>query len=287
MKIKNTRSSGGSLDGKGRLRHAGGVMRRVFLAMLFLFPAFGGAALGAEGLSPGPGVRVADVVDGDTVVLEAPVDGARHVRLVGIQAPKIALGRKGFKPWPLGGQAKAALERLVGGRRVALSFGGRRMDRHGRLLAHLHDEGGLWVQGELLRLGLARVYSFPDNRARVPEMLALERTARKAGRGIWGLGFYAVRPVEGLGRHIGTFQVIEGRVLAAAKVKGRVYLNFGADWRTDFTVSLDSRARRLFRKNNVPALELEGKRVRVRGWLRKRNGPLIEATHPEQVEILD
>ena len=40
--------------------------------------------------------RVVEVIDGDTVVLE---DG-RQVRLVGIQAPKLALGRPGFRAWP-------------------------------------------------------------------------------------------------------------------------------------------------------------------------------------------
>ena len=31
---------------------------------------------------------------------------------------------------------------------------------------------------------------------------------------------------------------------------------------------------------------LEGKRIRVRGWLRSWNGPQIEASHPEQIELL-
>jgi micrococcal nuclease len=29
-----------------------------------------------------------------------------------------------------------------------------------------------------------------------------------------------------------------------------------------------------------------GKRLRVRGWVMWRNGPMIEATHPEQIELL-
>ena len=65
-----------------------------------------------------------------------------------------------------------------------LSFGGARRDRYGRWLAHINvqnnDNTETWIQGELLWLGLARVYSFPDNRSRVSEMLALERDARQA-----------------------------------------------------------------------------------------------------------
>ena len=112
---------------------------------------------------------VREVVDGDTVVLE----GAGQVRLVGIQAPKLALGRTGFRPWPLTAESKALLETLTLGKPLRLSYGGRRIDRHGRLLAHLEDAEGRWIQGEMLSAGLARVYSFADNRSRVSDMLAL------------------------------------------------------------------------------------------------------------------
>ncbi|MCH6590875.1 MAG: thermonuclease family protein [Proteobacteria bacterium] len=162
--------------------------------LLFLLSAGPAAAApAATALEAGESAGVARVVDGDTVVLDRAIGTATEVRLVGIQAPKLPLGRPGFPTWPLAGEAKRALERLVLGRRVTLSFGGRRMDRHGRLLAHLHAADGAWIQGELLRLGLARVYSFADNRALIPEMLALERRARAAGRGIWGHPFYAIR----------------------------------------------------------------------------------------------
>ncbi len=227
------------------------------------------------------------VVDGDTVVLESAVMGAKSVRLVGIQAPKLPLGRKNFPTWPLAEPSKRALEGLVLGRTVRLSFGGAEKDRHGRLLAHLYRADGAWVQGEMLKMGMARVYSFSDNRAMVPEMLALEKEARSAGRGIWGLRFYAVRTPEDLESWTGTFQLVRGRVRKAAKIKSRVYLNFGDDWRTDFTITLQAKTRRLFRKAGLDPLSLEGREVRVRGWLKKYNGPMIEATHPEQIEVLN
>ena len=244
----------------------------------------------SAGADAGPGVAepvVKEVVDGDTVVLDRPVDGAIQVRLVGLQAPKLPLGRPNFPTWPLAAESKRALEDLILGKPVELRYGGRRMDRHGRLLAHLHGPGGVWVQGELLDRGMARVYSFPDNRWKVAEMLAIEGEARRRGRGIWGHAFYAVRNPAEAARHRDTFQLVEGRVLDAAKVKGRVYLNFGVDWRTDFTVSISARPLRLFAKTGVDALALEGRIVRARGWLKSRNGPMIEATHPEQIEVLE
>jgi endonuclease YncB( thermonuclease family) len=260
-------------------------------ALLFgLFLVAPAAAQGfPEGLEPGADRVVVRVVDGDTVVLETPIDGATQVRLVGLQAPKLPLGRKNFPVWPLAPESKRALEELTLGRTVRLFFGGAKKDRHGRLLAHLRGPGGVWVQGEMLRRGMARVYSFPDNRAVTGDMLALERGARDAGRGIWGHPFYAVRDAAdatAVARLAGTFQVIRGRVLSAKRVKSRVYLNFGDNWRDDFTITIQSRARRMFAKAGTDPLSFQGKTVRVRGWLKKYNGPMIEASHPEQVEVI-
>jgi endonuclease YncB( thermonuclease family) len=252
------------------------------VAGLVLVAAACWAPPAAGELRPGATARAVAVVDGDTLVLE---DG-REVRLVGIQAPKLPLGRPDFQAWPLADRAKAALERLTLGRRLKLSFGGRALDRHGRMLAHLHDDAGQWIQGEMLRQGLARVYSFADNRAKVAEMLALERAARASRRGIWSHPYYRVLKASETPKFIGGFQLVEGRVLDASVIKGRVYLNFGTDWRTDFTVSMAPARRRLFEAEGIEVRDYAGRRVRVRGWLKSYNGPMIEATHPEQIEVL-
>lgn len=225
--------------------------------------------------------RVTDVVDGDTLTLE---DG-REVRLVGLMAPKLSLGRARVATEPLAEESKAALAAMALGQPVSLWFGGAREDRYGRHLAHLHLPSDQWVQGEMLRHGWARVYSFADNRARVAEMLALEATARAARRGIWRLNAYRVLGVDDLADRAGTYQIVEGKVQAADEVRGRTYLNFGADWRRDFTVSIAAADRRRF-AGQAP-LALAGKTVRVRGWVGSRNGPEIVVTHPEQIELLE
>ncbi len=235
---------------------------------------------------------VTGVVDGDTVYIDPPFKDGNEVRLVGIQAPKLPLGRKNFPTWPLATEARQFMESLALGKSVALSFGGARRDRYGRWLAHLHvqnsDGMSTWIQGEMLRQGLARVYSFADNRSLVPEMLALEREARLSNRGIWSLPYYAIRnpDAEVLGDLLGTFQLIEGRIVDAAEVKGTVYLNFGADWRSDFTISIPRKVRKLFHEASLDPATWSGKSIRVRGWLTRRNGPMIKATHPEQIELL-
>ena len=144
------------------------------------------------------------------------------------------------------------------------------------------------MQGEMLRRGLARVYSFPDNRALVAEMLAAETEARAANRGIWSDPYYAIRnPDPGVLLPLtNTFQLIEGRVVEAAEVNGTVYLNFGADWRSDFTVSIARKYMKNFEGAGIDPLVYQGQSIRVRGWITKRNGPMINATHPEQIEDL-
>ena len=239
------------------------------------------------GLVVDGGGRVMEIVDGDTVVL----DDGTEVRLVGLQAPKLALGRRGFVEWPLADDSRDRLAGMVLGRQVSLAYGGRRIDRHGRVLAHLVRDDGLWVQAAMLEVGMARVYSFEDNRAGVAELLAAERLGRAAGRGIWAHPFYAIRSVEetadGTDGLLDTFQIVEGVVLDAAEVRRRVYLNFGTDWRDDFTVSIAPEHVRAFRASGLEPLDLPGRRIRVRGWLHERNGPMIDATHPEQIEVLE
>ena len=260
------------------------VLAPVLAVAVFLGAGSGHAFKLPKGLEAGVAGTAVRILDGDTLVL----DDGREVRLVGIQAPKLPLGRAGFQKWPLADEAKAALAQLTAGKGLRVLFGGARADRHGRVLAHLvRRSDDLWIQGEMLGRGWARVYSFPDNRKAVAEMLRIERRARVAKRGIWANPFYAVLSHRRAGAHIGTFQLVEGRVKRTAVIRRWAYINFGAEWRTDFTISIRRRDLRSFRKAFGKRLKrLEGKKVRVRGWLRLWNGPMIEATHAEQIEVL-
>jgi len=276
--------SNGTID---RLQSTAAAARRpsYMICVALLLAAVAAVAAGparAAALEAGPAGRVVEVIDGDTVIL---ADG-REVRLVGIQAPKLPLGRPGVARWPLADEAKAALAALVQGRRVEPRYGGLERDRHGRHLAHLYRDDSLWIQGALLRRGLARVYSFVDNRALIADMLAIEREARAAGRGIWSDPFYAVRSADEAAEAIGGFALVEGRVLAADIAGGRGYLNFGEDWETDFTIALERPALRLLEQTGIGIRDLAGRRVRVRGWVESWDGPRVEVTHPEQIELL-
>jgi endonuclease YncB( thermonuclease family) len=230
---------------------------------------------------------VVDVSDGDTFRLDRAIDGATDVKLVGIQAPQRSVGRPDRVSWPLADQARDILAALVLNQGVVLEFMGPRMDRHGRLIAQVYRDDGTWIQGDMLKRGMARVLTFADNRELAAEMLMLEENARERGLGIWSDPFYAVRTPEEAGKDIGSFQLVEGRVMKAARVKNYVYLNFGKDWRTDFTVSVPVKHLRQFTDAGLDLLALSGQVIRVRGWLKEYSGPMIDATHPEQIEVLE
>lgn len=243
--------------------------------------------------------RVTEIVDGDTLLL----DDGREVRLTGIQAPKLPLGRPDVEAWPLAQEARAALAQLAAGKQARLRYGGERSDRHGRTLAQVfveQPEGeSLWLQQQMLSRGLARVYTFDDNRACSEELFAEEREARAAKLGIWNDPFYEVRNPSDVGileERLGRFELVQGRIVAAAIVRDRLYLNFGEDYRQDFTVTVQGRGVKLFKAEEPwasllggetdDASALAGRLVRVRGWLDRYNGPEIEVTHPEQIELL-
>jgi micrococcal nuclease len=260
----------------------------VRLAALAALSSGSAAALACEGLSMAPGGVVVQVTDGDTVVL----DSGLVVRMIGTQAPKLPLGREDFPTWPKAEESKAALAAMVLNKPVRLGYGGEAVDRYERALAHVFvqaSEGEIWAQQQMVAQGMARVYSFPDNRACLDQLYAAEGRARMAGLGIWSDPYYSVRAADkpaDLLALAGHYELIEGRVLLADQSGGRLYLNFGRFWKEDFTAVIEASALRLFAGANIDPMELEGALVRIRGWVDDRDGPRIEVTHPEQIEVL-
>lgn len=233
---------------------------------------------------------VQSIVDGDTLFLE----NGLKVRLSAMQAPKLPLGRPEVKAWPLSTTAKKELEKLALGQEVQLYYGGLQRDRYDRALAQvfLLDDAGektIWLQEEMIRRGYGRVYTWPDTWQDSERLFAAEREARAAERGIWGRDFYKIRTPEpnNLSQDMDSFQIVEGIIVSTAKVRDKMFLNFGADYRTDFTVFVTKEGQRRFKKAELDLMSLEGARVRVRGWVEIQNGPTMILDHAERLEILD
>ena len=229
---------------------------------------------------------IVEVLNTESLLLE---DG-RAIRLVGTLAPRT--GTRWAQAMGLEDKIMAALEERLLGKEVRLRLGARERDRYGRLLTHVFVGEGdepLWVQEALIRDGLAMVYSFADNRDCVRELQRAERTAREAEAGLWEQGVFRVRDAADLDSLDGllySFQIVEGRVEDVAESRGRIYLNFGEDWRTDFTATVAPSDRDSFSGSGIQLTDLEGRAIRVRGWLERRNGPMIDVTHPEQIELV-
>ena len=241
---------------------------------LALSPADAGEPLRWEGP-----VAVTEVLAGDLARLS---DG-RAVRLAGIRVPAAEAEQAGAEPFA--GQARAELSRLLDGQAIRLAPAEAPHDRYGRLVAHIERSDGLWLQGALLEQGLAQVQTRPGEAARAAEMLALEQTARAAGRGLWAEAAFMPQDPGALRDSTGRFRIVRGRVLRVAPIEGYVYLNFGADWRADFTV----RVRRTELEGALAGTDLAGlagRLVEVRGVVLQAGGPLIELSHPEQMQVL-
>jgi micrococcal nuclease len=233
-------------------------------------------------LKPGHVGVVAAIRSGDEIDLE---DGER-VRLAGVEAPKLGTDRS--PAWPMAAQASEALGNLILGQRVKLLYPDDNADRWGRTLAHLTiGEDGDWVQGRMLMAGMARVRTFPRTANGARAMLDLERTARASDTGIWSDRFYRIRNPDETWSDLDSVQIVEGRVVDAATVSGTTYLNFGRDWRRDFTFRVQTDPRRAFRRAGIDLEKLTRRRVRGRGWVFPLNGPMIDLTHPEQFEVLE
>lgn len=232
---------------------------------------------------------VTRVIDGETVALD---DGA-ELRLAGALAPRAldAVAEPG--QWPMEMAAIEELRALLVGRSIEIAFGGERTDRYGRLQAQAfwHEAGRrYWAQGHMLQQGLARAYVLAGSRACAAELLAAEHTAREAGRGLWREAAYQVRPANdasALARYRATFQVVEGVVVRVAEVRDVIYLNFEVDWRQGFSVSLRRADRNLLGDYAARPKALQGRTVRVRGWLEAKPAPTIDLSSAGLIELVD
>ena len=121
--------------------------------------------------------RCIKVADGDTITILTPAKRQVRVRLACIDCPE--------RRQPFGRRAKQFTSSLVFGRRVRVEVVDR--DRYGRAVGWVYVQGPegneLSVNEELIKAGLAWVYR---RYCRSHRLLALEREAKEARRGLWG-----------------------------------------------------------------------------------------------------
>ena len=122
--------------------------------------------------------RVTAVLDGETILVE--IDGQEYkVRYIGISAPKDAYNRQVF-----GEKATAINRELVEGQTIQLVKDTTDTDRSGRLLRYIYA-GDIFVNLELVRLGLATAISNPPDTACYDTFHQAEHEASVKRAGMW------------------------------------------------------------------------------------------------------
>lgn len=164
-----------------------------------------------------------------------------------------------------------------------------RVNRMNHQLAQIVTEkDNIWIQGSLLSNGFARIYTAPNHDELLDKMIEAENKAISDKNNIWADSsiYKILTPLE-TPNNLGNFAVIDGTIQKVASIRNNIYLNFGKDWKTDFTVMIPPMIRKDFARQNIDLLSLANQPVRVRGWLREYNGAFIELEDIAHLQILD
>ncbi len=182
--------------------------------------------------------------------------------------------------------AKRSLDRLLTNASLTITDFGPLTRWGARVVTAKRVGEALTLQHQLVAMGAARVAPQSENLALIDQLLVVEQAARAARKGLWALPAYRVFDANKAGRAIGGFHLIEGEVRRIAKVKSRFYINFGTDYKTDFTASAGSRGYRKWAGQGFDLTSLADARLRIRGFVEAINGPSIELSHRRQLEVL-
>ena len=191
---------------------------------------------------------------------------------------------------PAGGSAAPdAIGRLAGlaGQAVEVRRSGDATeggDRYGRIVGDVAPKAtGDSLSQQLLREGLALVDPAVMSDECLDALFAAEREAERARRGLWDDTPVLGSADPGLASAAGRYVLVEGVVRTIGETRETIYLNFGSDYRNDFTA--------LIRREDANGwadtlLAFEGRNVRIRGVLEAWNGGLIRVEHLRQIELL-
>jgi len=253
---------------------------------LWLIAVAAAVSLTASCLSREPAEsRVVRVTDGDTVEMDSGVT----VRYIGIDTPETS--RKVSGQWvpaedPFGQEAKSANEELVMGKKVRLEYDLEKKDKYGRTLAYIFVEGEgrreIFVQAELLRKGLAYLYTFPPNVKYVDVLMQAQAAAKQERAGMWAETLEI--PGKEAANYLGQRKFVIGKVRKARRTEKVIFLEMEGLAAVIFTKDLW-----FFEKEDVdPLRDYSQKTITVFGLIKSYRGKTeIIVNHPWQIEVLD
>ncbi|RCK07316.1 hypothetical protein TH5_02695 [Thalassospira xianhensis MCCC 1A02616] len=161
-------------------------------------------------------------------------------------------------------------------------------DFAGRRLADMRDGSGMLWQEKLLEQGV--VILLPEGDRPIDTLIKAEQSAMTQQAGLWANSqnpAYHYAGSSGLAgdlpdaaQAIGRFAVIDGILERIEDREWRSYLNFGANWRDDFTVMIDRDRRDAIAATGQHMEDWIGRKIRVRGLIEDRGGPYLELVNP-------
>ncbi len=253
------------------------MIKKLSILTLFFFLACGSAPDFSE-------ITVTEVIDGDTIKLS----NGRLLRYIGLDTPEVRVKEKGkfiYKPQPFALEAKKYNAALVEGKAVRVEFDVDKEDKYGRLLGYCFVED-TFVNARLIAEGYAVLYTYPPNVKHVDLFVKLQKEAREKQKGLWGS--YAVIDHTRAGRYLNQIRTVRGRVVSTYKSAKCVFLNFGRDYKTDFTVVIFNNSLGAFYKAGIDPVDFyRDKKVEVSGRIREYNGPEIIVNAPAELDIID
>ena len=125
-------------------------------------------------------------------------------------------------------------------------------------------------------------YQFNDLN-RIAEALSKEDFAQERLAGCWGSDTYKTISADH-DIHTGQFHIVEGTVQDVGESFENIFLNFGADWKTDFTVRIEKSNKNF---DGYDFQSLKGQHLQVRGFVESYNGPSLTLTHPALIRGAD
>jgi len=230
-------------------------------------------------------IKVLEVIDGDTIKLS----NGKLLRYIGLDTPEVRikdkLGNFNYRPQPFSLEAKEFNRKLVEGKNVRVEFDIERTDRYGRLLGYCFV-GETFINKELIEQGYAALYTYPPNVKYVDSFVASQKKAKEKQKGLWG-SFEVINHSQA-SKYINQIRSVEGVVVGNYKSARCVFLNFGQNYRNDFSVVIFNNVLDAFKRKGIDVLSFyNGKKVRVTGKIREYNGPEIIVNSPYEIEVLE
>jgi len=161
------------------------MLRTILISMTVLLGGCVTESVKLKGKGGTSWYKVEQAISGDLIL----VNGVGKVKYIGVDAPGKSLTGKTTESFYE--ESRAKNRALVEGKFVRLEFDKKEENQRGQLLAYVFVQKDYWsqifVNGEMLRTGMARYEESTINTKYQSRLLHLESRARAKRTGIWSL----------------------------------------------------------------------------------------------------